>query len=40
MQTNPKSVIHVNFLPTDLLFDARPIWTALRLTEEERRMPA
>src|SRR5690242_12258266 len=25
----PKSVIHINFMPGRLAFDARPIWTAL-----------
>lgn len=39
MQRAPKSVIHINFLPTDLIFDARPIWTALRVAEEDGRFP-
>jgi hypothetical protein len=26
----PRSVIHINFVPYDLAFDARPIWTELR----------
>ena len=29
MSPAPKAVIHINFLPGELLFDARPIWTAL-----------
>jgi hypothetical protein len=29
MGSIPKTVIHINFLPGELSFDARPIWTAL-----------
>jgi hypothetical protein len=29
----PKSVIHINFMVGQILFDARPIWTALRQAE-------
>jgi len=33
MTSPPKSVIHINFMAGALLFDARPIWTALRQAE-------
>lgn len=39
MKAAPKSVIHINFLPIDLAFDARPIWTAIRAAEAEGRLP-
>lgn len=34
MKLPPKSVIHINFIAGALLFDARPIWSALRGAEE------
>src|SRR5579863_1437936 len=33
MRKKPKSVIHIEFSPHSLLFDARPIWAALRKAE-------
>jgi hypothetical protein len=39
MRRPPKSVIHINFLAGSLLFDARPIWTALRNAEEKGKIP-
>lgn len=38
MNNPPKSVIHINFLAGVLLFDARPIWTALRSAEQSGRV--
>jgi hypothetical protein len=38
MKRTPKSVIHINFVPTDLAFDARAIWTAMRDAEKEGRL--
>src|ERR1035437_8765835 len=29
MSSPPKAVIHINFMPEGLVFDARPIWKAL-----------
>lgn len=31
MSSIPKAVIHINFLPGELLFDAQLIWIALNL---------
>ena len=39
MSSIPKAVIHINFLPGELLFDARPIWTALNLATGKRKVP-
>jgi len=39
MSSTPKAVIHINFLPGELLFDARPIWTALNLATGNRKVP-
>ena len=36
----PKAVVHVNFLPTVLFFDARPIWGAVIKATDEGRLPA
>ena len=37
MSSIPKAVIHINFLPGELLFDARPIWTVLnKATRKEK----
>jgi hypothetical protein len=36
----PKAVVHVNFLPTALVFDARPIWSAVMRASQENRLPA
>jgi len=36
----PKAVIHINFLPTTILFDARPIWAAVIRAAREGRLPA
>jgi len=36
----PKAVIHINFLPTTILFDARPIWAAVIRAGHEGRLPA
>jgi hypothetical protein len=38
MASPPKSVIHINFIAGDLIFDARPIWTALRNAEKGGRV--
>lgn len=38
MKHAPKSVIHINFIAGDLLFDARPIWTALRSAEKSGKV--
>lgn len=38
MGAPPKSVVHINFLPGVSVFDARPIWTALRKAEETGRV--
>jgi hypothetical protein len=35
----PGSVIHINFLPGNLLFDARPIWAALQSAEKDGKIP-
>jgi hypothetical protein len=40
MTLPPKSVIHINFLPGELPFDARPIWTALARNVERGQVPA
>jgi len=39
MSSIPKAVIHINFLPGELLFDARPIWTALNLATSKGQVP-
>jgi hypothetical protein len=39
MSPIPKAVIHINFLPGQLLFDARPIWTALNLATSRGKVP-
>lgn len=39
MTSPPKSVIHINFTAGALLFDARPIWTALRQAESAGKVP-
>src|SRR5258708_21911972 len=39
MRAAPQSVIHINFLPTNLVFDARPMWTALRVASSEGKLP-
>jgi hypothetical protein len=39
MASPPKSVIHINFIAGSLLFDARPIWTALRNAERDGKVP-
>jgi len=38
MNTPPKSVIHINFVVGALIFDARPIWSALRVAEQKGRV--
>jgi hypothetical protein len=38
MDRTPKSVIHINFVPIDLAFDARTIWRAMRCAETEGRL--
>lgn len=38
MQDAPKSVIHINFVPIDLSFDARPIWAAMRSAENKGKL--
>jgi hypothetical protein len=38
MSSIPNVVIHINFLPGELLFDARPIWTALNLATGKRKV--
>lgn len=40
MTGTPKAVVHVNFLPTMLAFDARPIWSAVLRASHEKRLPA
>lgn len=40
MNAPPKAVIHINFLPGELLFDPRPIWTALNSAAAAGRIPA
>jgi hypothetical protein len=40
MTSIPKAVIHINFQPGELLFDARPVWTALNLATGKRNVPA
>lgn len=38
--TSPKhAVIHINFQPTIITFDARPIWTALNQAEQRGALP-
>lgn len=39
MASPPKAVIHINFLPETLLFDARPIWGAIIKASHEGRLP-
>jgi hypothetical protein len=39
MSPAPKEVIHINFLPGELLFDARPIWTALNCATSKGIVP-
>jgi len=39
MNSIPKRVIHINFLPGALLLDARPIWTALNLATTSGKVP-
>jgi hypothetical protein len=39
MSLAPKAVIHINFIPGELLFDARPIWTALNSATSEGKVP-
>jgi hypothetical protein len=36
----PKAVVHVNFLPSTLVFDARPIWSAVMRASRKKRLPA
>src|ERR1039458_3488104 len=38
MHTPPKSVIHINFVVGALIFDARPIWGALRAAGQKGRI--
>jgi len=40
MNQAPKSVIHINFVAGPLLFDARPVWVALRQAGERGKIPA
>ena len=40
MKPLPKSVIHINFIVGDLLFDPRPIWIALTHAFERGEVPA
>jgi hypothetical protein len=40
MAGSPKAVVHVNFLPTILVFDARPVWAAVLRASREKRLPA
>lgn len=40
MPSTPKAVVHVNFLPNALVFDARPIWSAVMKASREKRLPA
>jgi hypothetical protein len=40
MSSAPKAVIHINFLPGALLFDARPIWSALNNAARTGKVPA
>jgi hypothetical protein len=40
MADAPKAVIHINFLPMALLFDARPIWASVIRASNEGRLPA
>jgi hypothetical protein len=40
MGNAPKAVVHINFLPTVLYFDARPIWGAVIKASDEGRLPA
>jgi hypothetical protein len=39
MSLAPKAVIHINFIPGELLFDARPIWTALNSASSKGKVP-
>jgi hypothetical protein len=39
MSLAPKAVIHINFIPGELLFDARPIWTALNSATSKGKVP-
>jgi hypothetical protein len=39
MNSIPKAVIHINFLPGELLFDARPLWTALNFATSKGNVP-
>lgn len=39
MSSAPKAVIHINFLPGELLFDPRPIWSALYSAALTGRLP-
>jgi hypothetical protein len=39
MSPAPQAVIHINFLPGELLFDARPIWTALNTATSKGKVP-
>jgi hypothetical protein len=38
MKQAPKSVIHINFIAGELLFDARPVWAALRRAVESGKV--
>lgn len=40
MSTPAKTVVHINFLPGELLFDARPVWAALNNAVTQGRIPA
>jgi hypothetical protein len=40
MKPLPKSVIHINFIVGDLLFDPRPIWAGLTKAVERGEVPA
>src|ERR1700724_3864946 len=39
MSTAPKAVIHINFLPGELLFDPRPMWSALNNAVRRGKFP-
>lgn len=40
MKSPPKAVIHINFLPEELAFDPRPIWSALNAAAQCGKIPA
>jgi hypothetical protein len=39
MKQPPSSVIHINFIPGVLIFDARPVWSAAREAEAKGKLP-